>query len=692
MSVIPGTDDNDTLNGTGADDQVDGRSGADVINGYGGADTLSGGNGADRISGGNGDDVIYSYGVADRNANSGTIDIKQVGSGFDGPLFAASAPGDPDRLYVVEQHTGEIRILDPSTGHVNATPFLDLPDSMLSSGNEQGLLGFAFSPDYATNGKFYIDLTNAAGNTEVWEYTRSTAHPNQADPNSGKLVLTIDQPFDNHNGGWLGFGPDGYLYITTGDGGSGGDPYNNAQNTDSLLGKILRIDVTRDDFPDDPNRNYGIPSDNPFAHGPGADEIWDYGLRNPWRISFDSATGDMYIGDVGQDTTEEIDFAKAGVGGLNFGWNVMEGDGTYNPDEPGNPPPGDPSLTDPIAVYHHVSGPYGGNVVTGGYVYRGPGGGQGLYFFTDFGSGNFFSLTQANGHAVDFTNRNDQLTGDTGNFGGIASFAQDGHGNLYGISLYGDIFLITPSTAAGDGADVLSGGAGNDTIYGGAGNDVLKGDAGDDKLFGGIGSDTASYSSATSGVTVSLAVTTAQNTGGAGTDTLHAIENLTGSAFNDHLTGRGDDNVLQGAGGNDTLFGRGGNDLLRGDDGNDTLMGDAGDDVLVGGAGQDVLRGGTGADIFRFTTASDSGLGAASDRIMDFSHADGDQIDLGTVYAGALTYLGSAAFTHTGVGEVRVVDTASGQMVHVDVNGDGTSDMDIFVVHGGIVGASDFHL
>jgi Ca2+-binding RTX toxin-like protein len=264
-----------------------------------------------------------------------------------------------------------------------------------------------------------------------------------------------------------------------GDGGGAGDPEGDAQNTSSLLGKILRIAP-------DGHGGYDIPSDNPFADGvAGAPEVFDYGLRNPWRPSFDSATGDFYIGDVGQNAWEEVDYVAAGTGGgLNFGWNLFEGTHVYD----GGSRDG---ITMPVVEYPHSGGDFGGSVITGGYVYRGPGGGQGLYFFTDFSSGNLWTIkVDEQGKAVDFLNHNDQIDIDSGSLSNISSFAEDGRGNLYAISLNGDIYLISPSEAAGDGADELSGGKGDDKLFGGAGDDLLRGQADNDTLSGGIGEDT----------------------------------------------------------------------------------------------------------------------------------------------------------------------------------------------------------
>ena len=314
MANLTGSIRADLLGGTAIADTARGKSGPDTINGGLGNDTLSGGDGADRLFGGQGDDVIFGHGPADQLPGSGDIVTTLIISGLDQPVFMSSAPGDPDRLFVVEK-TGQIRILDPLTGTTNAVDFLDIPAAQLQTSDEQGVLGMAFHPDYATNGKFYVYVTNAAGNIELREYLRTAGNPDLADGGSSNVILTIPHPIrENHNGGWIGFGPDGYLYISVGDGGGGGDPDNNAQNTGSLLGKMLRIDVNGDDFPGTA-RNYAVPTDNPFANGAGADEIWAVGLRNSWRASFDRLTGDLYIGDVGQGDREEINFQSAGAPG-----------------------------------------------------------------------------------------------------------------------------------------------------------------------------------------------------------------------------------------------------------------------------------------------------------------------------------------------------------------------------------------
>lgn len=577
-AVIGGTGGNDTLVGTADADTIDGGAGADVLSGDGGADV---------IQGGAGNDIIYGFSAADTDAGAGLITATRVISGLSSPLFAASPPGDPDRLFIVEQNTGRIRILDLITNSLEPTPFLDIPQAQLATGGERGLLGLAFHPDFAINGRFYVNLTNAAGDTEIWQYTRTGT--DFTDPASRTLVMTYDQPFANHNGGWMAFGPDGLLYIASGDGGSAGDPNNNAQNINSLLGKVLRIDVDRDDFAGDATRNYGIPAGNPFVGEPGADEVFILGVRNPWRMSFDD-NGDLYIADVGQNAREELNVIAAGTGaGRNLGWRIREGDLPFNGTDPGG-------LTEPVLSYAHGSGPMQGRSITGGYVYHGPGGADGLYFFGDFISGNLWTTRVADGEAVDFTRRNGQLAVDAGTVNLIASFAQDGHGRLYVIGLDGEIHRLTPSETAGDVADVLNGGDGDDILHGGVGEDLLGGDAGQDQLFGGLGddvlaggagddiltgaegNDTADYSAALAAVRVRLDRGQADD-GQGGSDTLAGIETVLGSGFDD------------------TLFGDAGANTLIGGAGRDVLLGLDGADILIGGAGTpNQLQGGTGND------------------------------------------------------------------------------------------------
>jgi glucose/arabinose dehydrogenase len=351
-----------------------------------------------------------------------------------------------DRLFVVEQHTGNVRIIDAVSGQVHPTPFLTVGG--LSTGGEQGLLGLAFHPNYAQNGFLYVNFTNAQGATVIRRYQVSENDPNRADPASSFNIMSYAQPFANHNGGWMGFGPvDGYLYISSGDGGSANDPGNRAQDiTDQKLGKMLRLDVDGDDFPVDNSRNYAIPQSNPFVGIDGDDEIWGYGLRNPWRAGFDRATGDLYIGDVGQGQREEIDFQPAGSpGGENYGWRLREG--TLNT---GLGSTTGLDLVDPIHEYSHTNN----NIsVTGGYVYRGNNiGGDlaGTYFFADFGSARIWTLRYANGQVSEFTDRTQEFRSQNIRISQIASFGEDAQGNLYVVSLAGSIFRFTAIPAMGD--------------------------------------------------------------------------------------------------------------------------------------------------------------------------------------------------------------------------------------------------
>jgi glucose/arabinose dehydrogenase len=311
------------------------------------------------------------------------------------------------RLLAVEQ-PGDIRVIQ--NGVLRDAPFLDITDRVGSAGDEQGLLGLALHPRYASNGYFYVNYTDRNGNTVIARFTADPAGAS-ARADSEKILLRINQPYPNHNGGSMKFGPDGYLYMGLGDGGSGGDPQGNGQNTAVLLGKILRIDVDGGD-------PYAIPPGNPFVNGGGRPEIWAYGLRNPWRISFDSLTSDLYIADVGQNTWEEVDFQPAGAkGGINYGWNYMEGNHPYQ----GEPPEG-MALTLPVAEYQHPTG----CSITGGMVYRGKSLPEfyGIYLYADFCSGKIWGLFRA----PDGTWKN-QLLFDTSL--SITSFGQDDQGELY---------------------------------------------------------------------------------------------------------------------------------------------------------------------------------------------------------------------------------------------------------------------
>jgi glucose/arabinose dehydrogenase len=360
-----------------------------------------------------------------RNARSdpgvratGTLRLQEVASGLSSPLYLTAPAGDP-RLFVVEQ-PGRIRIVQD--GRLLPTPFLNLA-SRVSSGGERGLLSVAFHPRYASNGFLYVNYTDRNGDTRIERYSVS-ADPNVADPSSARLLLSIKQPFANHNGGLNLFGPDGMLYIGMGDGGSGGDPRGNGQNRNTLLGKMLRLDV-------DGGEPYAIPPDNPFAGQNGTlNEIWALGLRNPWRFSFDREANLLYIADVGQSQWEEINVVPAGAGGLNYGWNRMEGDHCFrtpNCDQAG--------LVRPVLEYSHSDG----CSVTGGCVYRGKNipSVVGHYFYADYCEGWVRSFKYANGVA---TESREWAVGDVGN---VLSFGEDAAGELYILSGNGRVYRIT---------------------------------------------------------------------------------------------------------------------------------------------------------------------------------------------------------------------------------------------------------
>lgn len=360
---------------------------------------------------------------------------KVVGTGFDAPLFIAAPKGDR-RLFVVEK-AGVIRVVKGD----KVSTFLDISDRVNDIG-ERGLLGLAFDPDYDTTGRFYVNYISADGShTVVERYTASPPDANRADRGTRQRVIEIPQePYTNHKGGWIGFRPGDHrnLYIAVGDGGSGYDPHNHAQNGQVLLGKMLRINVGRD------KPGYRIPADNPFVgSGEVLPEIWALGLRNPFRASFDRDTGAFWIGDVGQDTREEIDFEPAGdPGGHNFGWRLREGFIRT----PGNVGGDKPGLTDPVHDYPHTGF---GACVTGGYVYRGPSipEADGRYFFGDCVSDRAASFSYgADGKPVDMREETPDLVAGTG-LTTLGSFGEDGRGRLYLVGLNGVIVAMCPGSA-----------------------------------------------------------------------------------------------------------------------------------------------------------------------------------------------------------------------------------------------------
>ncbi|HEU5011309.1 MAG TPA: PQQ-dependent sugar dehydrogenase [Roseiflexaceae bacterium] len=345
-----------------------------------------------------------------------SLKLQPVVTGLRAPVYATHAGDGSGRMFVVEKQG---RIMIVRDGAVDQTPFLDISDRVGSRGSEQGLLSVAFHPNYKENGRLFVDYTDTDGNTVI---SRFQAQGDRADPSSETALLHIDQPYANHNGGLVTFGPDGYLYIGMGDGGSGGDPQGNGQNTSALLGKLLRINV-------DQGEPYGIPSDNPWANGQGGrPEVWAYGLRNPWRYSFDRATGDLYIADVGQNAYEEVDMQPANSGGgKNYGWNVMEGTHCYNAKACDTS-----NFVMPINDYSHDLG----CSVTGGYVYRGADFPQlvGTYVFGDYCSGRVWTLRQVNGE----WQRNEMLDTDMQ----ISSFGEDEAGELYLTDLAGGLYRV----------------------------------------------------------------------------------------------------------------------------------------------------------------------------------------------------------------------------------------------------------
>lgn len=402
------------------------------------------------------------------------ITLELVTSSLQDPVDATAPPGDTGRLFVVEQR-GRIRVIDLADDSLAPTPFLDI-SSKVSCCGERGLLGLAFHPDYAANGFFYVNYTRSAGSvcsaspppgcpddssveTVVARYSVSAEDPDVADPASEEVLLAFCQPFGNHNAGQVAFGPlDGYLYIATGDGGSGGDPCNSGQRTDTYLGKILRIDVDGGD-------PYAIPPDNPFVAEPDVfDEIWALGLRNPWRFAFDRETGDLYIADVGQGSWEEVDYQPASSsGGENYQWRRREGDHTYNAGTDlsvGN-------STGPLFEYAHGGGFLGGCSITGGKVYRGcrmPDI-HGTYFFADYCNNWVGSFRIESGEVVDLRDRTAELNagiqpGDV--VDEITAFGEDARGEVYICDQSSKLFRVVPDESEPPGPQFLRGDTNSD--------------------------------------------------------------------------------------------------------------------------------------------------------------------------------------------------------------------------------------
>lgn len=366
--------------------------------------------------------------------HSQDIELELFASGLTRPVNMKHA-GD-DRFFVCEQ-SGIIKIIN-SNGSVNTTPFLDIESIVRDIGNEQGLLGIAFHPNYAANGYFYVNYINNSGDSVISRFSRLNA--NTADASSELILMTIPQPFSNHNGGDMHFGPnDGYLYISIGDGGSGGDPGDRAQNTTLLLGKLLRIDVDGTS-----EGNYGIPIDNPFVGVAGAeDEIWAYGLRNTWKFSFDRSNGDLWLADVGQNSKEEINKVDASSsGGENYGWRCYEGNSPFNT----TGCPAMNTLTFPVAEYNYGGSPFRCSI-TGGYVYRGTQQTtlQGLYFFADYCSDEVGVVRETDPDTYQLTFE-DQFSN-----AGISGFAENVNGELFTLGLFsGEINRIIDASLSID--------------------------------------------------------------------------------------------------------------------------------------------------------------------------------------------------------------------------------------------------
>ena len=368
--------------------------------------------------------------IAPLAAKPGT---KVFASGFDRPVWVGAPPEDRDHIWVVEQ-AGKIWKTDAETGERAEKPFLDITDRVTRKENEQGLLGLAFPPDFAKSGRFYINYVGTDNTSHIQRLHVSSSDSETADDSKTESLFEYKQPWGNHNGGWLAFGPDGCLYVGTGDGGAGNDPHGNGQKLDTLLGKLLRVDVS-------PDHGVKVPDDNPFVNQDGAEPlIWAYGLRNPWRCSFDRETGDLWIGDVGQNKWEEINYVPAGKGsGANFGWRLREG--THKTPGVGGGKP-KPSI-EPVYEYDHGTGPKEGLSVTGGYVYRGPIAAlQGRYIFGDYQNRRIWSFVLTGGKMRDFQDHTEDFAPEAGHVGLISSFGEDPDGELYFTCLEGQVMKV----------------------------------------------------------------------------------------------------------------------------------------------------------------------------------------------------------------------------------------------------------
>jgi glucose/arabinose dehydrogenase len=359
------------------------------------------------------------YNVSEPITGDSGVAVVVVADGLDSPLFV-TAPTDDPRLFIVER-PGRIRIV--RDGILRDAPFLDISDAV-STGGERGLLGLAFHPAYADNGWFYLNYSDPDGDTRIERYRVRTGDPDRADPASAELLLEIDQPYGNHNGGMIAFGPDGMLYIGMGDGGSANDPHGHGQNAATLLGAMLRIDV-------DGGTPYAVPADNPFAGSDGGrGEVWGVGVRNPWRFSFDRGGDRLFVADVGQGAWEEINVVDASAAGLNYGWNVMEGRHCFRADDCARA-----GMTLPVVEYGHDQG----CSVIGGYVYRGAAlpALVGHYFYSDWCRGWLRSFRIDESGAV-----TEHTEWPVGNLGNVLSLGEDADGELYVASQNGSVLRL----------------------------------------------------------------------------------------------------------------------------------------------------------------------------------------------------------------------------------------------------------
>jgi glucose/arabinose dehydrogenase len=387
--------------------------------------------------------IVLGCMVCPRSAQATDLTTERLVTGLARPVFVTAPPGDTDRIFIVENRSGtvgRIRIFNLNTNTLNATPFLTV--SGIATENEQGLLGLAFDPDYETNGRFFINYVQSGGSGT----TRIATGTVSANPDIANATLTnilsLSQSFTNHNGGWIGFGPDGMLYVAFGDGGSGCDPFQAAQTPTNLFGSILRLDVSA-------GTSYSSPADNPFVGGPERDEIWHFGLRNPFRCSFDRLTGELYIGDVGQGAWEEVDVVPSdSKGGENYGWDCMEGfvSATASCGAPFGCSTSDPELIDPVHAYANTG--FGSNcAITGGSVYRGCAipDLRGTYFFGDScGAGSVWSFKYQGSASPPVTTWTNQLDPPGSFVDNVVSISEDANGELYICDLAGEVFRVIP--------------------------------------------------------------------------------------------------------------------------------------------------------------------------------------------------------------------------------------------------------